>query len=672
MKITRYGLIAIIALVNSTLMVNAAPSHLIIPEPHEIKVTDGQFALSQNTVIIAPETLKNEAVQLRDTLAPATGFKLAIQDKASGSQISLALDPSLKDLGKEGYTLRVTKAGISIKGLTSTGVFYGTQSLIQLLPPEITSSNKANVTWSIPFVSIEDQPRFAWRGFMLDEARWFKGEEEVIKLIDQMAALKMNTFHWHLTDDQGWRIEIKKYPKLTEIGSKRADTQMGGWNSPKRAGKPHAGFYTQEQIKSIVKYAAERHITIVPEIGMPGHACAAIAAYPWLGTKNEAINVPVEFGKHYHTYNPASEKVYQVMSDIFDEIIALFPSKIIHIGGDEVRFDHWKENSEIKALMEKEGLKSMADVQIYFTNRIAKIVESKGRNIMGWNEIMGENVHGGLNSGADAVAASLSPDTVVHFWRGSADLAKRAIKKGHKIVNSWHAFTYLDYGYGSISLRKAYAFDPVFEGLSKEEEKQIIGSGCQMWGEWIPTVEDMEKKVYPRLAAFAEVGWTDKTNKNFASFSKRIDKQHKRWDNQGIGYATETGAQYMAQDFFNHVKIDSWSPENISKDWQKVEFSTGEMIKSATTYEVVFLWERSNEFKNFLMISEVALLENGEEVAIDKHDGTSGKNLNHVIYKLTLPKLKPGACYTLRARIKGAAGNQSKGEVKILPKLQES
>ena len=634
----------------------------IIPQPVKVEVKKGSFTLTVNAVIVAPAALSNEAASLRDLIEPATKFKFKIEEAATGPQIKLALDPALKNLGREGYTLQVADSEVVIKSSAPAGVFYGVQSLIQLLPPEIVSTNKADAEWSIPCVSITDKPRFAWRAFMLDEARYFKGEKEVLKIIDQMAALKMNVFHWNLTDDQGWRIEIKKYPKLTSIGSKRTNTQIGGWNSPKRSGVPHEGFYTQKQIKSIVAYAQTRHITIVPEIGMPGHAHAAIASYPWLGTKNVPIETSEKFGKHYNTYNPASEKVYQAMSDIFDEVIALFPSPIIHIGGDEVRFNHWKESSEIKALMKKEKLATYADVQIYFTNRIAKIVESKKRNIMGWNEIMGVNVHGGLNGGDEAKSGKLSPDTIVHFWKGSAELAKQAVKNGHKIVNSWHSYTYLDYGYGNISLRKAYDFDPVLKGLTKAEEKQIIGTGCQMWGEWIPTVERMESQVYPRLAAYAEVGWTALDQKDFKSFSRRMKSQSKRWDIQGIGYAKNQVASVTAEDFFNHVKIDRWSPKKVTKNWTNIDFSTAGKVKVTGNYEVVFLYKKGG---HALEISEVALMENGKQVATDRHVGFSGRKLSSIVYKLKLSKFKPDATYTLRARIKGSEGADSHGEIRI-------
>lgn len=640
-----------------------ADSATIIPHPNQVVPKEGSFSLTADTVIVAPGTLKNEAEALRDLITPATGIKMAIQEgKADGSQIMLALDPSLKNLGREGYTLQVVSKGAVIKSSSPTGVYYGIQSLIQMLPAAIVSTTKVDADWSVPCISIQDKPRFVWRAFMLDEARHFKGEKEVKKLLDQMAALKMNVFHWHLTDDQGWRIEIKKYPKLTTVGSKRTNTQVGGWGSPKRSGEPHEGYYTQEQIKEIVAYAKARHITVVPEIGMPGHACAAIAAYPELGTNKKPIEVMTVFGKALDVYDPSSEFVYQFMSDVLDEVITLFPSKIIHIGGDEVKFEQWKGSEAVKALMKRENLKTMADVQLYFTNRMAGIVQKKGRNIMGWNEIMGDDLHGFLKDGQTAKAAKLDKDTVVHFWKGSLSLAKRAVKDGHTIVNSLHSQTYLDYGYGSISLGKAYAFNPVLNGLTPAEEKRIIGLGCQMWGEWIPTVERMEFQIYPRLAAYAEVGWTELESKDYGSFKQRMKGQLKRWDLQGIGYAKDQVTKLSANDFFNHVKVDSWTPSKTPADWKEVTFSTAGKISAAGKYEVAFLYKSGT---HALDISEVTLLENGQPIATDQHTGFSGGSLKGIVYHFNVAQVKGGAEYTLRARVKGNGGTDSHGEVKI-------
>lgn len=652
--------LTMLLLTASTLVTYAS----IIPAPTEMKTGRGQITLTAATEIMTSEALYPQALQLQELLKPATGFALKMTDKSdAASIIRLILVPSLTDLGEEGYKLDVAPKGVVIRAATPAGIFYGIQSLRQLLPPEIASHTKVDgMEWTVPMVSITDQPRFSWRAFMLDEARHFKGEKEVKKLLDQMAELKMNVFHWHLTDDQGWRIEIKKYPRLTTIGSKRTNTETGTWGSGTLSGEPHGGFYTQEQIKDIVAYAAARQITIVPEIGMPGHACAAIAGYPELGTTKEKIDVMITFGKAIDVYDPSSEFVYTFLSDVLDEVVALFPSKIIHIGGDEVRFEQWQKSDAVKALMKKEKLETMADVQIYFTNRMAEIVEKKGRNVMGWNEILGDDLHGFLKDGQTAKAAKLDPNTVVHFWQGTPEIAKRAIKKGHRFVNSWNRFTYLDYDYGNISMDKAYSFEPILDGLTSAEEKMIIGTGCQMWGEWIPTVERMEFQIYPRLAAFAEVGWTQKKNKDFDSFKQRMKAQLKRWDLQGIGYAQGQVAKLSASDFFNHFKIDSWSPAQTPSDWKDIEFSTGNQISKAGTYEVVFLYTKGT---HALEISEVALLQNGMEVAVDKHKGFSGHNLDGIVYSLKLQPAKPGAKYTLRARIKGGGGTDSHGDVKI-------
>jgi hexosaminidase len=641
-----------------------ANSPAIIPAPAHIERQDGQTTITAETVIVAPQSLALQARQLQEMLKPATGFNLVIRKTSNTpSTLRLTLVHKLVELGSEGYQLNSTPTGTEILAATPTGIFYGIQSLRQLLPPEIASPTQVSgVKWSLPCVSISDQPRFSWRAFMLDEARYFKGEKEVKKLLDQMAELKMNVFHWHLTDDQGWRIEIKKYPKLTSIGSSRTDSQIGGWNSPKRSGKPHSGFYTQEQIKEIVAYAQARQITIIPEIGMPGHACAAIAAYPELGTLKKKIEVMTRFGKGVDTYDPSSEIVYTMLSDILDEVVALFPSKIIHIGGDEVRFNQWEKSQSIRKLMKKKHLATMPDVQIYFTNRMADIVEAKGRNIMGWNEILGDDLHGFLKDGQATKTGTLDPDTIVQFWKGNPSLAKRAIKNGYKIVNSWHSFTYLDYSYGSISLAKAYNFDPIFSGLTPAEEKKIIGIGCQMWGEWIPTVKRMEAKVYPRLAAYAEVGWTTKANKNLSSFQQRLKSQFKRWDLQKINYAKNQVKKLSAQDYFNYVRVARWNPKKTPATWKEVEFPTAGKISEAGKYEVVFLYTKGQAG---LEISGVRLLENGKTVATDKHKGFSGKNLNKVAYRFKLSKFNPEAVYTIVAHIKGSGGTDSRGEIKI-------
>ena len=627
----------------------------IIPLPVQSERTEGVFKLHNALSIRYKTELRKEAELLATGIENATGIKPQLYDE----KLRIALHNYIEfttgnsDEIKEAYTLEITSKGVKITGADAAGAFYGAQSLLQLIPLEGSKE--------IPACNIKDSPRFGWRGMHLDVGRHMFDVKDIKKFIDWLAFHKMNSFHWHLTEDQGWRIEIKKYPKLTSVGGYRESTPpyLDRWGTD---GKRYGGFYTQEEIKDIVQYAADRHITIVPEIGMPGHAMAAIAAYPELGTKKEQIDVWAKFGKAYHTYDPSAESTYHILGDVFDEIFELFPSKVLHIGGDEVRFDHWKESKSVQELMKKEKLDTMADVQLYFTNRIAEIVQSKGRNIMGWNEIVGDDLHGFLKGGQTASAAKLDKDTVVHFWKGSPALAKKAIKNGHTIVNSTHSSTYLDYGYGSISLGKAYSFDPIIKGLDSKYHSKIIGFGCQMWGEWIPTVKSMENKVYPRLAAYSEVGWSELEDKNFSLFKERMKLQLKRWDIQGIQYASGQTNVLSASDFFNHVKVGSWSPQETPADWKNQSFATGDKVKATGTYEVAFLYKKGT---HALDISEVSLLEDGKVVATDKHTAFSGGSLKNIAYTLKLPTYKAGAKYTIQARIKGSGGTDSHGEVKI-------
>ncbi len=513
----------------------------IIPKPQNIELKEGRFVINPQTRILYNEGGMETANYLKKQLKTDMDISLEVKElndsKETDNCIWILTAPELKNrLGEEGYTLQINKSGIKISAATSNGNFYGIQSLRQLLP--VQKEENAEYPLTIPCLLIEDKPRFSWRAFMLDEARHFKGMEVVKKLLDQMALHKMNVYHWHVADDQGWRIEIEKYPNLTEIGSKRADTQIGGWDSDQYSGQSHEGFYTQDQIREIVQYATERHIIIVPEIEMPGHASAAIASYPWLGASGNKIEVSVRFGKHFDIFNVADPEVEQFLRDVLLEVIDLFPSKFIHIGGDEVKYNQWKESKQIQIFMEEEGLITPADLQIHFTNKISNFIESQGRRMMGWNEILGGHVLHAYQSVEDTkVSQNLAKNAIIHFWKGDLKLAEDAILRGYDIVNSYHVFTYLDYTYEDIPLQKAYNFDPIPEGLDSTLHAKVLGLGCQMWGEWIPTVESMEYQVYPRLSAYAEVGWTDNDMKDFNDFSYRLETMKNRWENLGIQFA---------------------------------------------------------------------------------------------------------------------------------------
>ncbi len=507
----------------------------IIPYPNEVREGSGNFLLDNTTPIIFPnKKTEAEADYLATILENGFGSTPVI--KSEGKGISLFLKPSLEsELGDEGYKLTIETEGIKIEGATETGIFYGIQSLRQLLPADFELEPNPNSRHLLSSVEIVDSPRFQWRSFHLDESRHFKGMKEVKKLLDQMALLKMNKFHWHLTDDQGWRIEIKKYPKLTTVGSFRKDTQKNR-GGDEMTGVPHGGFYTQDEIKEIIQYAQERHIQIVPEIEMPGHATAAIAAYPWLGSLGTTKEVAVTFGKLEDSFNISDPKVVAFLKDVLDEVMALFPGEVIHIGGDEVNFHTWKNSKAVKAFMEKEDLKSPVDLQIFFTNQISEYIDNAGKRMMGWNEIMGDVLHEELGADNGKVEQELSQSAIVHFWKGDMELINRTVEEGYDVVNSNHWDTYMDYTYEKIPLKKAYSFNPIPEGLDEEYHHKIIGLGCQMWSEYIPTVQQMDEQIFPRLAAYAEVGWTRTENKNFEVFRNSLKNLKDRWILAGINF----------------------------------------------------------------------------------------------------------------------------------------
>lgn len=511
----------------------------IIPKPQEFSFGKSSLTINDNTLIISIKESNKSAKILQNYFKEEFNLNLKSTEFQSQKKKSIHFKVD-ENLTNEGYELSISEDGITICALDEKGWFYAMQSLIQYCS-STSYFSKYEKSIKLKEVKIKDAPRFKWRAFMLDEARYFKGMQQVKMLLDEMALLKMNVFHWHLVDDQGWRIEIKKYPKLTEIGSKRKSTQIGPlmWESPIQSAEPHEGFYTQEEIKEIIQYANERHITIVPEIEMPGHSTAAIASYSWLGTSKKEIEVPIRFGVGKDVYNVTNPRVTQFLTDVLDEVIALFPSEVIHIGGDEVKYNHWKSSISVREYMKEKELKTPADLQVYFTNNISKYLQSKGRRMMGWNEIMGHNLHFYQNKEDTKTTQKLAKESIVHFWKGDIDLISTAASSGYEIVNSLHSFTYLDYKYKNLPLSKAYSFDPIPKKLDKKYHDKIIGLGAQMWGEWIPTNGEMHFRVFPRIAAYAEIGWTKNENKNFKSFKLALKNLQKRWKKKGIYFADD-------------------------------------------------------------------------------------------------------------------------------------
>ncbi|TDE03747.1 beta-N-acetylhexosaminidase [Flavobacterium hiemivividum] len=534
MKFLLFAFLALATLTNCAVKNRtfSATEVAILPKPMSMDVNEASFALQEGQAIFSNlDEQQSAAKDLQNYIGTKTKFNF---DVSNDKQAAIVFEKK-EGLDAEAYELSVTPKKIIISASSKAGYFYGVQTLKQLLSIEI-SKDTQKTSYLIPSVNIQDNPRFTWRAFMLDESRYFHGEAFVKQMLDQMALLKMNTLHWHLIDDAGWRIEIKKYPLLTKVGAFRSDSEIGTWKSGKTSGKPHGGFYTQEQIKDIVAYATARNINIVPEFEIPGHSSAAIAAYTWLGTAGVAIDVPVKFGRLYDNYDVTKPEVITFIKDVLSEIFELFPSEVIHIGGDEVGYEVWENSKSVQKYMKEHNINTPADLQIDFTNKISNYIESNGRRMMGWNEILGKNIHSDFaEKKADKEAETeLAKNVIVHFWKGDIKLLTDAAKKGYGIVNSLHDRTYLDYSHESISLEKAYNFNPIPKDLEQQYHKNIYGLGCQMWSEWTPTNKDVERQVFPRIAAYAEVGWTASENKNYDSFKIALKKMQDHWDTLGI------------------------------------------------------------------------------------------------------------------------------------------
>ena len=535
-------------------------SFSIIPKPVELLPRGDFFILAPDTVIVTDSQNQKNGAYLRDFLTPAMGAPLSVQGKTDQIEniITLKIDPALADLTEEGYRLIVSETAVFIAGSTPKGIFYGIQTLRQLLPIEIEGREEVvGMQWQIPCCEIVDYPRFSWRGYMLDEGRHFQGKETVLRVLDLMALLKLNVFHWHLTEDQGWRIEIKRYPKLTEIGSQRAGTAQSFNDMRKKQhdGIPHGGFYTQDEIREIVSYAAERQITIVPEIEIPGHCRAAVAAYPELSCFKDKVKVATGPGIYKDIYCAGKETTFEFLQNVLDEILLLFPSPVIHLGGDEAPKARWKRCSACQQRIQTEGLKNEHELQTYFIHRISEYLKSKGRTVMGWNEILDafrhtkktlkQQAEQGLSYQTFEAAelhtdqSNESDESIIQYWVRNKRGLLAALRAGQKVVNSAYLDTYLDHSYSLTPLSRAYHFDPILKGADEKAAQNILGLEAPMWTEWVPNQNRLEYQTYPRLTAFAEVGWTPKPLRNYSDFRQRLMIFNKRLDYFDIQYAPE-------------------------------------------------------------------------------------------------------------------------------------
>ena len=512
----------------------AAPA--LIPQPAQVTMADGDFRVDAQTSIVVVDqaaATRRTATYLANLLAHTRGLHLHVESgKVSAPAIVLQRDPQAPVLQAGGYTLDVTPQGIRIRARDDAGLFHGAITLWQLLTPDARSG-----AVDVPAMHIRDWPRFAWRGLMLDSARHFQSVAEIETLLDQMAQHKLNTFHWHLTDDQGWRIQIKRYPELTRIGAWRTPPDAGHDGEPSRYG----GFYTQDQIRQIVAYAAARHITVVPEIDMPGHAQAAVASYPQIGVTGKRPAVSVDWGVNPYLYN-VNDDTFTFIDHVLDEVMALFPSKYIHLGGDEAIKDQWQASPAVQAKMHALGLKDENALQGWFIARIGGYLEKHGRRLIGWDEI--------LDGG------KLPADATVMSWRGTKG-AVTAAKAGHDVVLSPAPQLYLDQlqsvnldeTAGRIpaqDLASVYAFEPVPKELDAAQAVHVLGAQANAWTEHMPTMKHVEHAVFPRLDALSEVDWSPASARDWNSFLARLPAQFARYRAQGIGYADSAFAPQIA------------------------------------------------------------------------------------------------------------------------------
>lgn len=622
----------------------AVNEYNIVPKPNQITPKEGRFELTKKVTVVAPPNSPEiQAIvdSLIAQLALTSGITLKQAPQADGAQtIHFIVEEGMP---KEGYKLSVAPTAITITASQPNGFYYGVQSLYQLLPADVFGKTKnKRADWSVPAVEIEDAPRFAYRGLMLDICRHFEPVEYIYKFIDILAMNKMNTFHWHLTDDQGWRIEIKKYPKLTEIGSKRASTLVDYYfaNYPRvYEEKEHSGYYTQEQIKAVVAYAASKHITVIPEIEMPGHALAALAAYPELSCDStQKYEVSPDWGVFEQVFCP-KEETFKFFEGVMDEVVELFPSSYIHIGGDECPKTAWKNSAYCQQLIKQLGLKddttpSAVDgkkhtkeekLQSYFVTRMEKYLNSKGRNIIGWDEIL----EGGL-----------APNATVMSWRG-VEGGMNAAKSGHDAIMTPVGYAYLDMyqeepeiapttigGYNT--LKKTYSYNPVPDDADELVKKHIIGIQGNIWTEYMQNADRKDYQAFPRAMAIAETGWTLNKNKDWKNFCERMVTEFDRMDVMNIK---------ACRNFFD-VNVNTHADANQPlKVWLETfcpnvqiryTIDGSEPTKTSTLYESPFILEGNIDLK-------AAAFQNGKMLGTVAHKPLYGNLISGKPFTVNLP-----------------------------------
>jgi len=593
----------------------------ILPAPANMTVKTGTFTLVADTVIVADAASAATARQLADYLRPATGWALTVVQSAPDRDkavIELSQNKNLASLGKEGYRLSVTPQRISIAAAGQAGVFYGVQTLRQLLPARIFSSQKAEgVTWSAPCVIIEDKPRFVWRGLMLDSGHDFQNLPFVYRFVDLMSAHKFNVFHWHITDLGTWALEIKGRPKLLEAATRGPGV------------KP--GFYSQDEIRQVVRYAAERHITIVPEIDMPGHEPPALIAYPELDCPLPREGRPWQFCV-------GNEKTHEFLQEVLTQVVELFPGPYVHIGGDECPKDRWLKCPVCQAKMKAENLKTGEELQSHFIQRMEKFLTTKNRRLVGWDEIL----EGGL-----------APGATVMSWRGMKGGIAGA-KAGHDVVMAPTEWTYFDYP--DTPLEKVYSFEPVPAELNDAQAAHVLGAQAQMWTDTHPSESRIDALVYPRAVALSEVVWSPKEARNYEAFEARLRQHLPRLAALGVRYKPLPGAGIL---------VGRWGTQPTTGKPGTVEWPIEKGVTGPGVYEVTFQYEKG---KSRLEMHSVKIVQDGKVLAVDKHFGFTGAGTQNNVYRVELKDLS-NAPLTLRAAISTDWGPDSHGRI-TLEKVQ--
>ncbi len=563
----------------------------IIPKPKSIVINEGKFILNADTKIFYDPYSKKVADYLAEVINPGTGFSFVPEiwnGRVETNSIIFSLTTTTKDYGKEGYSLVVNPFNIIVEANELNGLFYGVQTLRQLLNPYINSVARVEgIEWQLPCVVVLDNPEFPWRGLNLDCCRHFMDKEFVKRYIDLLAYHKFNTLHWHLTEDQAWRIEIKKYPELTKKGAFRSYDD----------GSIYGGFYSQEDIKEVVAYAESRFINVIPEIEMPGHSTAAISCYPEISCTGGPFDVGTLWGIYYDIYCAGNEKTFQFLEDVITEVAELFPSKYIHIGGDEAPKKRWQNCPKCQQRIADENLKDEHELQSYFIKRMERFINSKGKQIIGWDEIL----EGGL-----------APAATVQSWRGVKG-AIDAAKQGHDVIVSPTSHCYFDYPVDVTDMQKVYSFDPVPPELSFDERKHVLGSEGNMWSEYAPQ-ELIDDRLFPRMLALSEVVWTYPAERNFEEFLLRVQKHYDRLDLLGVKYGLEKKPFEITKFYDDATK--SYNVE-VNQLQQNVDLKIG-------SYEMQLLINQNQNSFNFNIDKTAKVL-----IFLERNNNKVGKSFNH-------------------------------------------